>query len=59
MNFDYTTGLLREQLRRLQENVAEWENEIDRNAINKPRLEFVRKKIEELEKAIEILERGN
>lgn len=56
MNFDYAIGCLQENIRVLEENVREWERDSDPHATNKPRAEFSRDKIGQMEKAIEILQ---
>ena len=57
MNFDYAIDCLQERVRVLESNVTEWERENDPHAINKPRADFARARIEELEACIELLQR--
>jgi hypothetical protein len=57
MNFDYAIDCLQERVRLLESNVTEWERENDPHAINKPRADFARNKIKELEAGIELLQK--
>lgn len=53
--FVYAIDALRDKAQLLEQNVREWERESDPHAINKPRADFAREKIVELEAAIEVL----